>query len=60
MTSLACYAWHKNMRKNRWGDTRVLTLDAFDQLLRGGYVLRRLDESLGASPRTLAEVEAGD
>jgi hypothetical protein len=58
MTSIACWTFHKNVRKNRWGSTRVLALENFDYLMRIGYVLRCVDEALGESPRTTAEVES--
>ena len=59
MTSLMTVAFHKNLRAMRAGDTRVLNLTNLDYLMRVGYVLRCIDETLGEQPRTLAQVEAG-
>jgi hypothetical protein len=59
MTSLMTVAFHKNLRATRAGDARVLNLTNLDYLMRVGYVLRCIDETLGEQPRTLAEVEAG-
>ena len=58
MTSIACWTFHKNVRKNRWGDTSTLALSDIDYLMRIGYVVRCIDEALGETPRTTVEVES--